>query len=262
LREHLAPSVDEFAVAFFKATPAYLQLLREKFTSMRDPNRCDERQDILAEIFIGIHTIGSEAARAKLNAASRVCSALEAVLKRFMEPASSCSPSSFQSLVPALDTIEAICRFGTDLDVVNPPLRLLVVDDDAVARRTLSGALQLAVARPDSADCGEAALALAAERPYDLIFLDVIMPGMDGFAACTRLHELPLHRQTPVVFITSHDDTNSRAEAVASGGCGFIPKPVLPCEVLLLALTHGIRGRLERGKEVAVAPPVESVLAG
>jgi hypothetical protein len=49
-----------------------------------------------------------------------------------------------------------------------------------------------------------------------------------------------------VVFVTSQDDTNSRSEAAASGGCGFIPKPVLPCEIMLLAHTYIVRGRLER----------------
>jgi CheY-like chemotaxis protein len=49
-----------------------------------------------------------------------------------------------------------------------------------------------------------------------------------------------------VVFVTSQDDPDSRAEAAASGGCGFIPKPVQPCEIMLLALTYIVRSRLDR----------------
>ena len=108
---------------------------------------------------------------------------------------------------------------------------------------------------------------MAAEKPYDLIFVDVLMPGMGGFVTCEKLHELDLNRRTPVVFVTSLDETDSRTKAAASGGCGFIPKPVLPCEIMLLALTYIVRGRLqcralEAWKDTISTPATDGVLAG
>src|SRR5437773_727546 len=58
----------------------------------------------------------------------------------------------------------------------NPPVRILVVDDDPVMRRAVIGSLQTAFERPESADSGKAALTLAAEKTFDVIFTDVQMP--------------------------------------------------------------------------------------
>ncbi len=77
-----------------------------------------------------------------------------------------------------------------------------------------------------------------------MIFLDVLMPGIDGFTTCKRMRETGLNRGTPVVFVTSHDDTEARSQAADSGGCGFIPKPVLASQITLTALTFILRARL------------------
>jgi len=124
-------------------------------------------------------------------------------------------------------------------------MRFLVVDDDPVARRAISGSLQATFGRPDSAESGEAALALAGEKQFDLIFMDVRMPGMDGFKCCSKIHETAANSKTPVVFVTSHGDLESRAEAIMAGGSGFIPKPVLSSEIRLMALTFSLRGRVD-----------------
>ena len=124
-----------------------------------------------------------------------------------------------------------------------------------MARRAVSGSLQLAFGRPDSVESGEAALRLANEKPFDLIFLDVRMAGMDGFAACSRIHQTRRNRHTPVVFVTSYDDLDSRAQAAASGGCGFIPKHVMSSQIKLVALTFILHGRLGRQIPALEASP-------
>src|SRR5205814_9637459 len=87
-----------------------------------------------------------------------------------------------------------------------PRNRLQLVDHDPLSRRAHCGSPQLAFGRPDSDDSGEAAVTLADEKAFDLIFLDVMMPGMDGFAACERIHERELNQNTPIVFVTSNTD--------------------------------------------------------
>jgi CheY-like chemotaxis protein len=261
------PSSTEFALAFFKGAPSHLQILLGKLASIRALTPGADRDEFLGELFIEVHAICSEAGRAQLDAAFRVSSALEAMLKRLLERPAACTSSTLHTATAALETILQLCQQEEDLDLTQTPARLLVVDDDPIARRAIGGALQLAFGRPDSADCGEAALVLANEKTYDLILLDVMMPGMDGFATCTRLHEAELNRLTPVVFVTSQDDSNTRDQAAASGGRGFIPKPVLPCELMLLALTYIVRGRLERRagetwESPGGMPACESVLAG
>ena len=145
----------------------------------------------------------------------------------------------------ALDLIEELStRAGTDLDLISQPISIMVVDDDPVARRALSMAVQMAFGRPEQAESGEAALELAAKRPFDLIFLDVLMPGMDGFASCVKIHETAHNRLTPAVFVTGKNDDQSLSQAMVSGGAGFISKPVVPTQITLTAMTFVLRNRL------------------
>ena len=72
------------------------------------------------------------------------------------------------------------------------------------------------------------------------------MPGMDGFAACVKIRESSLNEQTPIIFVTSRNDEDARRQAEMVGGNGFIPKPVVPSEIILAALTFTIRARLEK----------------
>jgi PleD family two-component response regulator len=89
---------------------------------------------------------------------------------------------------------------------------------------------------------------LLAENRFDLIFLDVGMPGMSGFELCTRLRQLPAHKKTPVVFVTSLNDFESRASSTMSGGNDFIAKPFLFIELAVKALVCVLRGRLQSAK--------------
>jgi diguanylate cyclase (GGDEF)-like protein len=78
---------------------------------------------------------------------------------------------------------------------------------------------------------GQEALAVArAERP-DLILLDALMPGMDGFETCTRLKDDPGTAEIPVIFITSLDEATDEARALELGAVDFISKPISPVAV-------------------------------
>jgi CheY-like chemotaxis protein len=89
------------------------------------------------------------------------------------------------------------------------------------------------------------ALILASQHAYDVIFLDVQMPGMDGFELCSKIHETLLNRSTPVVFVTSQSDFGGRAQSILSGGSDLMAKPFLTFEITVKALTFILRGRLQ-----------------
>jgi DNA-binding response OmpR family regulator len=120
----------------------------------------------------------------------------------------------------------------------------LAVDDDATSLRALAMVLKKDFGQPDVAAEGEAALKLAGERLYDVIFLDIEMPGLDGFEVCEKIHETILNKATPVVFVSRHSDFNSRSKSVLSGGVDLIAKPFLSSEVRLKALALICRSRL------------------
>jgi len=89
---------------------------------------------------------------------------------------------------------------------------------------------------------------LLSEKPFDLVFLDVDMPGMNGYELCAKLRGLPLHKKTPVVFVTGLNDLESRANSMVSGGSDFIAKPFLFIELAVKALVYLLRCRVITSK--------------
>jgi len=203
------------------------------------------RQAMLVDLYRHICTFGPIPDCASLQPASQVAAAIEALLKKLLENPNNASSSTLQTLGTAIELLGDLCVPGLRADLATvPPVRLLVVDDDPLARRAITGALQLKFGRPESATDGAAALELATEKSFDVIFLDVQMPGMDGFNACARIHETEANRHTPVVFVTSHIDEETRRVAEQSGGSDFISKPFLCSELALKAHTFMLRRRL------------------
>jgi CheY-like chemotaxis protein len=138
-----------------------------------------------------------------------------------------------------------LCVPGVDPDLAKrTPVELLAVDDNAVCLTALSLALKKAFRQPDLAAEGIAALDLARQKKYDAIFLDIEMPGMDGFELCSKIREIHFNQTTPIVFVTSHSDFDSRAKATLVGGHDLIAKPYLSFEITVKALTLALRGRL------------------
>ena len=99
---------------------------------------------------------------------------------------------------------------------------------------------------PDIAEGMKARLML---EKFDLIFLDVGMPKMSGFELCTRLRSLPNYKKTPVVFVTSLNDFETKANSTMSGGNDCIAKPFLFIELAVKALVYIWRSRLPAVKK-------------
>ena len=246
LPNSLTPSNKDFAEAFFNNAPAGLEQLRNHLNAARNASGSAELQEILGLLYISVHTLVSDVQHAELSALFKLLSALEGMLKKLLEQPRFCGPSTLEAAGAAIDLIEELCRTRSNPELVNPPARIMVVDDDPIARRAISVSLQLTFGKPESAASGEAAVALAAQTSFDLVFLDIRMPGMDGFAACSKIHEAAPNSLTPVVFVTSHDDKDTRSQAASSGGSGFIPKPILSSQITLVALTFILRSRMAK----------------
>ncbi|MCB1954822.1 MAG: EAL domain-containing protein [Rhodocyclaceae bacterium] len=104
--------------------------------------------------------------------------------------------------------------------------RVLVVDDDRSTRSALRYALELNGFGVDEATSGDEAIILLGQTQADLVVLDAVMPGTDGFSTCTRIKELDDTRDTPVLMITSLDDRQSIERAFAAGATDYITKPL------------------------------------
>jgi len=102
---------------------------------------------------------------------------------------------------------------------------ILIVDDQPRGQQTLASLLEPEGYRLVFASNGPEALALAAQMVPDLVLLDVMMPGMDGFEVCRRLRADPTLALIPVVLVTALDDSNARLQGIESGADDFVTKP-------------------------------------
>jgi class 3 adenylate cyclase len=107
----------------------------------------------------------------------------------------------------------------------------LVVDDGPANTRLLDAILSPRGYRVVAAASGPEALERIAAEPPDLVLLDILMPGMDGYEVCRRLREDPRTRFLPIVMVTASGE-QSKVRAIEAGADDFIPKPVNQAELL------------------------------
>ncbi|MCY7367809.1 MAG: response regulator [Chamaesiphon sp.] len=106
-----------------------------------------------------------------------------------------------------------------------PPL-ILIVDDDEVVRQILCHKVQADGYQVRTARNGEEAIVIYQEIQPDLVLMDAVMPGMDGFECCEQLQQLPGGDLTPVLMITGLDDSISLDRAYEVGAADYITKPI------------------------------------
>ena len=127
--------------------------------------------------------------------------------------------------------------------------RVLVVDDDPDMAAYLGRLLQGEGMTAESVHSGDAAMVYAMATPPDLVLLDVMMPGTDGFAICERLKADPATAMIPVVLVTALEDQQSRVRGIRAGADDFLSKPVhreeLVARVTTLRRLHATRRELE-----------------
>ncbi|MSP96485.1 MAG: response regulator [Betaproteobacteria bacterium] len=112
------------------------------------------------------------------------------------------------------------------LDDESPLARILIVDDQALTRELMNLVIRAQGHKTLVATSGEEALALASERPLDLVILDVVMPGMDGFEVARRLRADARTRTVPIVIVSALNDQESRIKGLAAGADDFLTRPV------------------------------------
>ena len=134
------------------------------------------------------------------------------------------------------------------------PLALLV-DDDMIVRIFVREALEQSGHEVCEAQNGTQALERFIEYRPDIVFLDMMMPGMDGFTACTKLRELVGGRRVPILTMTALDDIESIAKAYERGATDFITKPLNP-----IILSHRVKYMLRSSQALDALRKSESRL--
>jgi CheY-like chemotaxis protein len=183
-----------------------------------------------------LHAVAGNAGLARLARVGCLASATAALVEYLESKAKPLSNSVRNTLNQAVGLMGEL--FGRADEFMPSQTAVMAVDDEAVSRRVLVHALRKVDLRPEVFETPEAAFKRALESQFELIFLDVEMPGISGFELCKKIRSLPQYVNTPVVFVTSRDSLEAFAESARSGGSDFITKPFAIRELAVKALIY------------------------
>ena len=237
--------------AFIQAKPEILAGLRKSLQEFSKAQDDQTRLPYLLDLYRKVHALTGSAGIAGYGYIAQMAAAVEVLLKELYEKPKNVNASTMRTVAHSIDFIGEMFK-NDEINPLDPaPAEILVVDDEILSRRAITYALEKATLKAVSVEDPNVALKLATESHFDLIFLDVQMPNMDGFELCTRIRALPSNKATPIIFVTSLTDFKSRAKSTLSGGNDLIAKPFMFIELSVKALTYVLRGRLAQKRMAA-----------
>ncbi|MEI6350311.1 MAG: response regulator [Verrucomicrobiota bacterium] len=180
------------------------------------------------------------AAELALTRISHLLSALAGLAQQLSETPVKSTLSTTRTLAGALDALNRLSTAGLSAERLDAPLAL-VVEDELVSQEVVRAALERSRIRSVVVANGELALSLLEFNRFDIVFLDVTLPGINGYQVCTALRQLKAHQTTPVVFITGLKEFEARTQSALSGANDLIAKPVSIPELAVKALTHVVK---------------------
>ncbi len=248
-----APTVASPAPAPAPAPPALPRVPENFATTHNTPDHramatvLSTAPGILKEIQAALETLGSDGtnddAAGVLSAqsqalaqavaplpghpAQRLSAACVALVKDSRTRAGRIEPTVVTTLKQACDTIGALLDPRAFKRMTGPAMpRTLIVDDDRDVVDTLDRSLKLVDFQSSGCTTAEQALDLLKRERFDLVLLDIAMPGLSGFDVCAKIRETPANKKTPVIFMTGDDSVENRAQSSVTGGDDFVAKPL------------------------------------
>lgn len=199
----------------------------------------------LRSLWFVVHSFAQRALFLPGKQLAQFLEALDLLMHDLNESPDQLNPSTLRTIGQAIDFLATIANEDT-LDRLGDPTkaRILIVDDEPGALQFISAALHLADLKAETADAPSACIEKLEDGDWDLIFLDIGLPEVDGFQLCTKIRAIEKLRKTPIVFITGMASFQNKATACLSGGNDFVGKPFNLCELGVKALTWLYRGQL------------------
>jgi signal transduction histidine kinase len=137
--------------------------------------------------------------------------------------------------------------------------KILLIEDTLSTIKMVNDTLQEAGHQVYVANTGEKGIARAEKVNPDLIILDIMMPGIDGYETCTRLKQIPALADIPVIFSSALRESIDKVKAFKLGAIDYIPKPIEPAELIERVNTHLSLYRLRHKLEHEVASRTEQL---
>jgi CheY-like chemotaxis protein/pSer/pThr/pTyr-binding forkhead associated (FHA) protein len=223
--------------------PSILKILQAALDKLASDGTNDE-----AAATLSTQAAALEKAVAPLadHPAQRLAAACVALVKDSRTRTGRIAPTVVTTLKQACDTIRALLdpRAFKKLGRSLPP-RTLIVDDDQDVLETLDRSLQSADFQSSRCTSAEQALDLLKRERFDLVLLDIALPGLSGFDVCAKIRETAPNKKTPVIFMTGDDSVENRAQSNVTGGDDFLSKPLNIFELGVKASSWVCRRQLE-----------------
>ncbi|AXF63486.1 MULTISPECIES: two-component sensor histidine kinase BarA [unclassified Leclercia] len=130
-----------------------------------------------------------------------------------------------------LPTLTEYCRLNHHIapiisDESKLPMTVMAVDDNPANLKLIGALLEDQVQHVELCESGLQAVERAKEKPFDLIMMDIQMPGMDGIRACELIRQLPHQQQTPVIAVTAHAMAGQKEKLLSAGMNDYLAKPI------------------------------------
>jgi CheY-like chemotaxis protein len=230
---------------FFDRIPTLSQFLKEAANAFCTANDSLDRSRQLEHLSRRVGFLTHMTGMAGCHRIAQLSSAFEALLFELQETPSNINDSSLHTVASAVELlVNGLARADQADEQCLSPTSILVVDDDAVSNRALLFALGRYRLKAVSVLDPFSGLEKLRHHRYDVVLLDINLPGMDGIQMCERMRLLPLHDKTPVIFLTSYMEFEQRVRAILRGGDDLIAKPVLPIELTVKVIALTLKRRL------------------
>jgi DNA-binding response OmpR family regulator len=224
---------------FIKDAPAEVAKIRDHCLAYIKSAATPAGLQQLNNLYQRVHFLTARAGLAGCAKSALLASAFEALLFEVVFKPASVTASVLQTIAQAVDCLGRLFQNGDNgTGGLSLKARILIVDDDAVCNYTMVAALKRAHFEPVSVEDPTVAVQMVQATRYDIILLDINMPGMNGFELCEALRRMPQYKETPVIFITGNGDFQNRAQGILSGGNDLITKPTSPLELVLKTTMH------------------------
>ena len=201
---------------------------------------------LLNELHCHVHGFSERARTTGYLGVHRLCWAFSELTRGLYEFPGQVNQSTLRTVQQTIEFLGTLLRERGFAAAKDPAkARIFAVDDDLENCDAIRMALETSAMRTACAQEPVEALAELASNRYDLIFLDVNLPGMDGFELCKRIRELSMHTTTPVVFLTGLATLENRVQSTLCGGNDFVGKPFNLHELSVKAMTLILKTQLQ-----------------
>lgn len=230
---------------FLTSIPQFNQGIRDLHQNFLKTEDRTAKIAAVGELYRHIHALTGSAGMVGADIIARISAAYEALLKEMHDKPGNINVSTTRTSTQTLFFISALLEKAAQLPHLTSfdPI-VLAVDDEEISRRAVTFSIEKAGVRAVICENGAAALEKARSTHFDLIVLDVDMPGMNGYEVCTKLRAQPAYKDTPVIFVTGLSDFQSRARSTLSGANDLIAKPFVFVELSVKVLSYLLKATL------------------